>query len=247
MIIKSAKGNCPFVQIHNSVFENPHISWRAKGLLGYLLSKPANWSVRSEDLLAHGTEGRDAVRTAMKELRQAGFAKLVNTTEGREWHVYETPQEPSPENPSLHASPENPSPEKANDWKSAPSNTKKIVSNNKESNKGTLDLVPESPRQEVIPQVLLANPEFLPAWKEFAAARKKKRRALTPRAANAILTRLAQRPEKAVAVLDAMLEFGWDSFEWDWDRLLTRIGGVASSGGKKSLGVSPAERFKYDR
>lgn len=134
MIIKTHKGECPYAQIDRSVLDDDRISYRAKGILAYLLSKPPNWWVRSDDVIKHGTEGRDAIRAAMNELRKFGYAKLVNTVAGREWHVFERPQKvesggevyweqsspdrsevrlgvAKPGNPSLVPSPEKPTPE----------------------------------------------------------------------------------------------------------------------------------------
>lgn len=109
MIIKIEKRENPFAQIDRRVFEDARLSWRAKGILAYLLSKPADWWVRTEDIINHAKEGRDAVRVAMAELQEVGYAELVNTSSGREWRVYEQPTKPRPEKPAVDPSPEKPS------------------------------------------------------------------------------------------------------------------------------------------
>jgi DnaD/phage-associated family protein len=86
----------PFVMIDRRVIENPKLSWKAKGLLAYLLSRPDNWVVRFRDLVNRAPDGAHTVRVAMKELKAAGHVKI--TTEREEgrvtrwvYTVYESP------------------------------------------------------------------------------------------------------------------------------------------------------------
>jgi hypothetical protein len=66
----------PFVMIDRRVIENPKLSWKAKGLLAYLLSRPDNWVVRFRDLVKRAPDKAHTVRAAMKELRAAGHVKV---------------------------------------------------------------------------------------------------------------------------------------------------------------------------
>ena len=65
-----------FTQISNSVFENEKLSYRAKGLIGYLLSRPNNWKFNKTDLVRRSTEGRDAVYKAIDELKEQGYLHI---------------------------------------------------------------------------------------------------------------------------------------------------------------------------
>jgi hypothetical protein len=60
------------------------LSWKAKGILGYIIGKPEGWKVRVADLVtrSHGLDGDTAVRSALKELRAAGYAVLEFLTDG---------------------------------------------------------------------------------------------------------------------------------------------------------------------
>ncbi len=136
MIVRISKRENPFAQIDKRLLEDKRLSWRSKGILAYLLSKPNNWEVRSEDVIAHGSEGRDAVRAAMAELKSFGYAKLEQTRNGKQWVVFE---EPCPENPSM-----GPCPEKAKIGKSATSNNKE--ENNNEC--ALFDLKPEPKKKK---------------------------------------------------------------------------------------------------
>lgn len=87
----------PFVMIERSIFENTGLSWRAKGLLGYLLSRPDDWSVCVADLVNRSTDGRDACYAAIKELGDAGYIiksarpKQAGRFGGFEYVVFEKP------------------------------------------------------------------------------------------------------------------------------------------------------------
>ena len=68
MIIRVEKREAPYVTIDKKPINQKSLSYRAKGILAYLMSKPADWEIQESDIIKHGTEGRDAVRTAIKEL-----------------------------------------------------------------------------------------------------------------------------------------------------------------------------------
>jgi len=55
------------------VLQDKRISFRARGILGYLLSLPDGWEASAERIAHETTEGRDAVATALKELEQVGY------------------------------------------------------------------------------------------------------------------------------------------------------------------------------
>lgn len=74
--IKNAKRG-RFTTISNVPLNDPEISFRAKGILAYLVGKPEDWSLRLEDLINRATEGRDAVRSSLKELKDKGYMKVV--------------------------------------------------------------------------------------------------------------------------------------------------------------------------
>lgn len=52
---------------------NNGISFEARGVLAYLLSKPDDWDIQIADLMAEGGIGRDKAKNILKELRSAGY------------------------------------------------------------------------------------------------------------------------------------------------------------------------------
>ncbi|WP_431976099.1 hypothetical protein [Micromonospora haikouensis] len=70
----------PFVQVRSKTVNHGAMSFRALGVLTYLLDKPDGWDVRAEQMCKgkgrEGREGREAVRTALRELAVAGYYRL---------------------------------------------------------------------------------------------------------------------------------------------------------------------------
>jgi hypothetical protein len=62
-----------FTTLPNEVIEDPDISFRAKGILAYLLSKPDGWNVSYRQLKEVGQDGAHAVMGALKELEDTGY------------------------------------------------------------------------------------------------------------------------------------------------------------------------------
>lgn len=93
-----------FVMIANEALENADLTWRARGVLAYLLSRPEGWSTSAERLAAmspKGKEGRDAMRAVLNELEAAGYIRREKTQDSRgRWAttlvVYDYPEPPVP-------------------------------------------------------------------------------------------------------------------------------------------------------
>jgi hypothetical protein len=66
-----------FVIIDQHAIEDGRLSWAARGLLGYLLSRPDDWKVLVNDLRKRGDLGRDGIYKLLKELRTVGYARYV--------------------------------------------------------------------------------------------------------------------------------------------------------------------------
>ena len=97
MIIRIERKKHGFSIIANEPLRDKRLSYRARGVLAYLLTRPDNWEVKMEEVTANGTEGRDAIRKVMRELEHFGYASLEpcrgkgGKVVGRSWVVKETP------------------------------------------------------------------------------------------------------------------------------------------------------------
>ena len=68
-----------FTQVPNSWVRDVRLSRRARGLLVELMSHRAGWHISLGSLQKAGPEGRDALRTAIGELKDAGYLKLAQS------------------------------------------------------------------------------------------------------------------------------------------------------------------------
>jgi hypothetical protein len=59
--------------VPNAIFNDDRLSLGAKGLLGYLLSRPGNWNVRHDQLQRQLGVGRKLLSKYLTELEKAGY------------------------------------------------------------------------------------------------------------------------------------------------------------------------------
>jgi hypothetical protein len=110
-IVRVSKRDSSYAIIDPFFLSDERLSWKAKGLLGYLLSKPSNWRVYVSDLIKRSKDGKDAVYSALRELEAAGYIERRQTRDpetqritGYETVVFERPVEPlEPESPEPDA------------------------------------------------------------------------------------------------------------------------------------------------
>lgn len=67
----------PYVMIDRRPIDNPALSFKAKGILTYLMSRPDGWEVSVADLIKHAQDGEASVRAGLKELKVAGHMKYT--------------------------------------------------------------------------------------------------------------------------------------------------------------------------
>lgn len=99
MAIIRAKRDKNFSIFDNKLLRDSEISFKARGLLTYMLSMPDNWKFYVSELATHSKkEGESAIRSAIEELEKAGYMKRVRQRgeKGRfssvDWYVYDEPK-----------------------------------------------------------------------------------------------------------------------------------------------------------
>jgi hypothetical protein len=73
MTIVRRRHNSNFTIVPNAIFEHPDLSIEAKGVLGYLLSRPADWTVRLAHIGPALRIGRNKIERIFLELREARY------------------------------------------------------------------------------------------------------------------------------------------------------------------------------
>lgn len=97
-MIRTAKRENPFVQLDKFFIEDPKLSFEAKGILAYVLSKPDDWTIRKNDLVKRSASGKTRIETALLELMASGYLNWyqIRDNDGTfgDWvyDVYERPE-----------------------------------------------------------------------------------------------------------------------------------------------------------
>ena len=94
-----------FVVMDQRAVEDVRLSWAARGLLCYLLSRPDDWKVLVNDLRKRGNLGRDGIYRLLRELRAVGYAQFLRLRDkngrirGGIYIIREVADSPDPELP----------------------------------------------------------------------------------------------------------------------------------------------------
>ena len=106
-IVRVAK-NSNYVVMNRTALNDKRLSWKAKGIMAYLLSMPDDWVFYTEELMTHAADGRDSFRSGFNELKKAGYVerkpiKDEVTKKIKEWEtiVHEIPIEPLTDIPEV--------------------------------------------------------------------------------------------------------------------------------------------------
>lgn len=85
-----------FTVFGNATLQDSTLSWKARGLLVYLLSMPHDWKVYVTEIANHSTDGVSATRTGINELIEAGYItrERIHGKDGRieSWNYYVYPE-----------------------------------------------------------------------------------------------------------------------------------------------------------
>ncbi len=65
--------DCPYVLINTKALNNNSLSFSAKGLLAYVLSRPDDWVFCFDDIVSASSDDVKDVERALREILQAGF------------------------------------------------------------------------------------------------------------------------------------------------------------------------------
>jgi len=96
-IYRAPRPESNWTQIRNEIIDDQRLTFKATGVLIFVLSKPDNWRTSTRHLASVKREGIDAIRTAMTELETCGYIKRRRyQDESGKWNydtlVFDTPQ-----------------------------------------------------------------------------------------------------------------------------------------------------------
>lgn len=108
---KITKSKNSFTAIPNAMLHNKELSWKARGLLCYLLSLSPEWTIYKKDLKNRAPDGYDSMISAFNELMNAGYIDESINREGGmfssvDYIIYDSPIREKPE--SVKPESENP-------------------------------------------------------------------------------------------------------------------------------------------
>jgi len=105
-----------FTVIPNQMLQDSRLSWKAKGLLTYLLSLPEDWDVYVTHLKTISTDGSDSTVSGMNELMEFKYVwrrpRCGADPGGWEYYVYDEPHNEDPFRLGEFPTRENPESEK---------------------------------------------------------------------------------------------------------------------------------------
>ncbi|MER8062598.1 hypothetical protein [Streptomyces sp. NPDC094022] len=96
-----------FTQIANSLFRDSRLSFKAKGIFGYVSTHQDGWHITTAELVCRGREGAGALTTGLHQLELHGFLhrtrdRNADGTLGRA--LYLITDQPDPQNPAHNQS-----------------------------------------------------------------------------------------------------------------------------------------------
>jgi hypothetical protein len=65
-----------YLNVPSATVADGRLSFKARGILAYLLDKPAGWDVRSVAVAADSPDGKAAVQAGLRELARAGYYRI---------------------------------------------------------------------------------------------------------------------------------------------------------------------------
>lgn len=114
MIVRGRRPSDAYTVVPNAILTNTQLSWRARGVLAYILSKPDGWRTSAAHLAQQGPDGIYSIRKALTELEAAGHVERIRTQDRAGRWMTQTVVHESPLRADLRTSPKRDSPTSEN-------------------------------------------------------------------------------------------------------------------------------------
>lgn len=197
-----------FTTMLNTHLQDKNISLKACGLMARMLSLPEDWDYSINGLAQICKEGVKSIRSALKELEEAGYLirTQVRDENGKfyyKYDLYEDPSEISPYDPKGHAV-------KRHTEKGRQKNTNNKINNTKDSKKESQD---ETDSYNDIIESQIDDLKIQQALIEFIKMRKLIKKPITNYGLIDLINRLKQlsgnNPEIMLNILNNSIRNSW--------------------------------------
>lgn len=161
-----------FTSISNAILADKRLSWKARGILAYMLSMKEDWQFYTTELAKHSDkDGLSAIKTGIQELEKVGYLKRVQSHDNNgkfstlEWILTDAPAfSPQVENP-LAVKPPTEKPQ-ADNRPLTNTNLNKDLSKQRLIENSASELAPHS--------LIQLEKDFEEVWKEYPNKKGKK-------------------------------------------------------------------------
>jgi len=107
------KPDVPFAQIANVVLNSKELSFKAKGLYAYMISKPSTWKFTIRLMTSQVKDGEASIVSGIKELKDAGLVTYIKNKDGSGKYILKNDLKPL-KTPTVEPNLGNPDMEKPN-------------------------------------------------------------------------------------------------------------------------------------
>jgi len=248
-IRRAHRPDSAFYVLSNCISGDRRLSWAARGLLVYLLSKPDHWTVSTANLVnetaqcAGKSSGRDAVYAVLRELIAVGYLRRIQERRADgslspvEYEVSEVPRTESPEAAPHTGLPDAARPDTANPTQ-VKTDSKKRLSRSKD---GMPPAAKPDDVQTFDASTLIAkgvDPQVAAVWMKV---RRTKRALDSMVALEAVEQQAAGGGMSLAEAVKMAAENSWQSFKAAWATRNDTIGRKAVRGGAQMTDDELAE------
>ena len=89
MIFRREVRNAQFTTVDNEFIRDINISFKAKGILLYMLSRPDNWTFYESEIAENTAEGIKSIKSGIKELINFGYVERHQLKKDNKFNGYE--------------------------------------------------------------------------------------------------------------------------------------------------------------
>lgn len=201
-----------FTIIDNNLILDNSISWKAKSILIYMLSRPKGWIYNAAEISKHSKDGINAVYSGLKELVKAKYVSRKKLADGSLcYYIFENKEEnniidcyekiPNQENPNEdfydEEKPDNENPNQENPNEDFPQHNKKEI------HKERIILSIDS--------YIYRSKEFIEAFESYKKMRKSIKKPMTENSVKRMLKKLERigNEETAIKMLNQAEDKCW--------------------------------------